>query len=369
MIPLAKPFITEDDREAVLEVLKSRFLSIGPKLFEFERVMAEYTGRKYAIAVNSGTSALHLSIKALGIGKGDEVITTPFSFIASSNCILYEGAKPVFVDVEEDTLNIDPEKIESAITERTKAILPVDVFGHPCDWDKILEIGQRYNLMIIEDSCEALGSEYKGKKCGSFGNISTFAFYPNKQITTGEGGVILTDDEDIHNLCKSLRNQGRGESGEWLIFDRLGYNYRLDEMSCALGISQMKKLGQILEMREKIAKYYDELLSNIEDIQLPKIKDYATRVSWFIYVIRVKNNRDEVIKLLNDKGIQCKPYFYPPIHLQRFYREVFGYREGSFPIAEKASKEVVAIPFYTTMTYNEADEVVQAIKEIIGSLK
>jgi perosamine synthetase len=364
VIPLAKPYITEDDKNAVLEVLNTRFLSLGPKLPEFERVMADYAGRRYAVAVNSGTSALHLAIKALGIGKGDEVITTPFSFIASANCILYEGAKPVFVDIEEDTFNIDPTKIESAITERTKAILPVDVFGYPCRWDEIISLANRYNLKIIEDSCEALGSEYKGRKCGSFGDISTFAFYPNKQITTGEGGIILTDEEEIYKLCKSWRNQGRGESDEWLTFDRLGYNYRIDELSCALGISQMKRIEEILRKREEVAGYYKELLGAVEEIQLPKELPYPGRVSFFVYVIRiVKGNRDEIMRRLNERGIQCKPYFYPPIHLQPFYRKLFGYKEGDFPVTEKISREALAIPFYTEMSFEEAKIVANAIKE------
>lgn len=365
MIPLAKPYITEEDKGAVLEVLETPFLSLGPKLPQFERIMAEYAGRKYAVAVNSGTSALHLAIKALGIGPGDEVITTPFSFIASANCILYEGAKPVFVDVEEDTLNIDPEKVERAITPRTKAILPVDIFGHPCRWDEILDLAERHNLRVIEDSCEALGSEYKGKKCGSFGDISTFAFYPNKQITTGEGGVILTDDEEIYKMCQSWRNQGRGESGAWLVHETLGYNYRLDEMSCALGISQMQKIGEILQMREKVAEYYGELLSGIKGVKIPYIAPYATRVSWFVYVIRIKGRRDEVMEHLNRKGIQCRPYFCPPLHLQPFYRQRFHYKEGDFPVAEQASREVLALPFFTTLSKKEIEEVVSAIKEVL----
>lgn len=361
MIPLAKPYITEDDKQAVLEVLNTPYLSLGPKLPEFEKIMAEYAGRKYAVAVNSGTSALHLAIKALGIGPGDEVITTPFSFIASANCILYEGAKPVFVDVEEDTLNINPEKIEEAITPDTKAILPVDVFGHPCRWEEILAIAEQHDLKVIEDSCEALGSEYKGRRCGSFGDASAFAFYPNKQITTGEGGVILTDQEEIHKLCWSLRNQGRGESDAWLLHERLGYNYRVDEMSCALGISQMRKIEEILRMREAVAEYYDTLLGEIEGVRIPHTAPYATRVSWFVYVVRV-GNRDKVMRSLEEKEIQCRPYFAPPIHLQPFYRERFGYKEGDFPVAERASEEALAIPFFTALSKKEMEEVAQALK-------
>jgi len=366
MLPLAKPYITEDDKQAVLEVLSTPYLSLGPKLPEFEELMANYAGRKYAVGVNSGTSALHLATKAVGIKPGDEVITTSFSFVSSANCILYEGAKPIFVDVEEDTLNIDPTKIVSVISEKTRAIIPVDVFGHPCHWEEILTIAEQYDLKVIEDSCEAFSSEYKERKCGSFGDISTFAFYPNKQITTGEGGVLLTDEEEIHKLCRSWRNQGRGDSDEWLSFDRLGYSYRLDEMSCALGISQMRRIEEILRKREEVVMYYQQLLGDVDAIQLPAVKGYANRVSWFVYVIRVRKDRDKLMEGLIARGIQCKPYFAPPIHLQPFYREMFGYKEGDFPIAERASKEVLAIPFYTEMTYDEAKMVADTIKELLA---
>jgi perosamine synthetase len=258
-ISLAKPDITEKEQKAVLEVLKTSSLSLGKKYLEFEKIMAKFAGVKYTVAVNSGTSGLHLIIRALGIGKGEEVITTPFSFIASSNCILFEGARPVFADIDEKTLNIDVKKIEEKITNKTKAILAVDVFSHPADWDELKKIAKKHKLFLIEDSAEALGSEYKGKKCGSFGDAGVFAFYPNKQITTGEGGMILTNNKKIADFCKSSANQGRKvEDDKWLEHVQLGYNYRLDEMSCALGIAQMKRIKEILRKRDKVASLYSE---------------------------------------------------------------------------------------------------------------
>ena len=254
-IPLSKPDITQSEKKAVLEVLNTSHLSLGKKHIEFQDKVADFVGSKYAVAVNSGTSGLHLIIRALGIGRGDEVITAPFSFIASSNAILYEGAKPVFIDIDKNTSNIDVSKIEEKITPKTKAILAVDVFSHPADWDALGKIAKKHNLFLIEDSAEALGSEYKGKKCGSFGDAAIFAFYPNKQITTGEGGMIITNNKNIADMCKSMANQGRKvENGKWLEHIRLGYNYRLDEMSCALGIAQIARIDEILKKRSQVAK-------------------------------------------------------------------------------------------------------------------
>ncbi|NLJ48369.1 MAG: DegT/DnrJ/EryC1/StrS family aminotransferase, partial [Candidatus Atribacteria bacterium] len=290
-IPLSRPDIDEKDIQSVVEVLKTPYLSIGPKLTEFENKIADYVGREFAIGVNSGTSALHLILKSLGIGERDEVITTPFSFIASANCILFERARPVFVDIEEETLNINPELIEQAITERTKGILPVDVFGHPCEWDEIMDIAQRNELYVIEDSCEALGSEYKGEKCGSFGVAAAFGFYPNKQITTGEGGMIVTNNEILANLCRSMRNQGRGEDMSWLNHKRLGYNFRMDEMSAALGLSQLEKIEQILDMRSQVAHQYLMRLREIDEVTIQFIRNDVV-MSWFVFVIRLKEGID-----------------------------------------------------------------------------
>ena len=369
-MPLSSPDIIEKDIEAVVNVMKTRFLSIGPKVVEFEKRIGEYMGTKYAVAVNSGTSALHLIIRGMGIGEGDVVITTPFSFIASSNCILFEGASPLFVDIEEDTLNLDADKVKEKLESlsgeelaRVKALLVVDAFGQPADWDRFEEIARKYNLRLIEDSAEALGAEYKGKKCGSFGEAGVFAFYPNKQITVGEGGILVTDDEVLAKLARSMRNQGRGESGEWLDHERLGYNYRMDEMSAALGCSQMERIEEILDKRARVAGMYGEKLGKVEEVQVSYIAPYVNRMSWFVYVIRLEReiDRDKVLKYLNKEGIQCKPYF-TPIHLQPFYRKMFGYKEGDFPITEDVTRRTIALPFFNNLKEEQIDYVVEKLK-------
>ena len=372
-IPLARPDITNLERKAVLEVLKTSYLSLGPKLKEFEEKIAKFVGVKYAVAVNSGTSALHLIIKALGIKDGDEIITTPFSFIASSNCILYERAKSVFVDIDEKTLNINPDKIEEKINKRTKAILAVDVFGQPADWDEILKIAKKYKLKVIEDSAEAIGSEYKGKKCGSFGDASILSFYPNKQITTGEGGMILTNIKRIAGLCRSMANQGRkSEDGKWLEHIQLGYNYRLNELSCALGVAQLNRINEILAKREKIADMYNEELKSFPEITIPYMAP-DVEMSWFVYVIRLskkylKIDRNKIIQKMAKKGIQCGIYF-QPIHLQPFYKKMFGYKSGDFPVAENISQRTIALPFYNNLKEREIDYVVKNLKAILAKLK
>ena len=374
-VPLSSPEIIEKDIETVVEVMKTRFLSIGPKVVEFEKRMSEYTGVKYAVAVNSGTSALHLIIRGLGIGEGDVVITTPFSFIASSNCILFEKGRPLFIDIEEQTLNLDPDKTDEQLgkmsqeeLDKVKAMIVVDAFGQPADWDRFTEIARRYNLLLIEDSAEALGSEYKGRKCGSFGEAGVFAFYPNKQITTGEGGILITDDAELARLARSMRSQGRGESGEWLDHERLGYNYRMDELSSALGCSQMERIEEILDKREKVAGMYGEKLAEVEEVKVPFIVPYVSRMSWFVYVIGLKKgiDRNKVIKYLNEEGVQCKPYF-TPIHLQPFYRKMFGYKEGDFPITEDVSGRTIALPFFNNLKEEQIDYVVEKLKEGIGN--
>jgi len=372
-IPLSKPWVTEEDIKAVEEVLRTPYLSLGPKLPEFEEMLASVANRKYAVAVNSGTSALHLIVSSLGIKDRDEVITTPFSFIASSNCILFERAKPVFVDIDPTTYNINPNLIEEKITEKTKAILAVDVFGQPADWDKLTEIAKKHNLFLIEDSAEAIGSEYKGKPAGSFGIAGVFAFYPNKQITTCEGGVIVTDDENIYKLSRSMRNQGRGEDESWLYHTRLGYNYRISDINCALGISQLNRLNKILEMRNAVAKMYSQKLSDVEEVITPYVSSDTTRMSWFVYVIRLvdkfsKFERDQIIEELDKRGIQTRNYF-EAIHLEPFYVEQFGFKEGDFPVTEFVSERTIALPFYTTMTEEEIDYVVSNLKEVIFEVK
>jgi len=372
-IPLSKPWITEGDIKAVEEVLRTPYLSLGPKLPEFEEMLASVANRKYAVAVNSGTSALHLIIRSLGIKDGDEVITTPFSFIASSNCILFERAKPVFVDINPKTYNINPDLIEEKITDKTKAILAVDVFGQPADWDKLTEIAKKYNLFLIEDSAEAIGSEYKGGPAGSFGIASVFAFYPNKQITTCEGGVIVADGENIYKLSRSMRNQGRGEDDTWLEHARLGYNYRISDINCALGISQLNRLNKIVEMRDAVAKMYSQKLSDVEEVIAPYVSPDTTKMSWFVYVIRLadkfsKFERDQIIEKLGKRDIQTRNYF-EAIHLEPFYVEQFGFKEGDFPVTEFVSERTIALPFYTTMTEEEIDYVVKNLKEVILEVK
>ncbi len=373
-VPLSSPDIVEKDIEAVVAVMKTRFLSIGPKVVEFEKRISEYAGVKYTVAVNSGTSALHLIIRGLGIKEGDKVLTTPFSFIASSNCILFERAEPLFVDIDEETLNLDPDKVEKKLKslkveelKRVKAMIVVDAFGQPADWDRFREIGKKYNLRLIEDSAEALGSEYKGRKCGSFGEAGVFAFYPNKQISTGEGGVVVTDNEELARLARSMRSQGRGESGEWLDHERLGYNYRMDELSAALGCSQLERIEEIIKKREKVAELYNQKLARIEEVQVPYLSSNTTRMSWFVYVIRLKRgiDRDRVIKFLREEGIECKPYF-TPIHLQPFYVDMFGYKRGDFPITEDVSSRTIALPFFNNLKEEQIDYVVEKVREGIN---
>jgi len=368
-IPLSKPDITEKETKAVLEVLKTPHLSLGENYLEFEEITAKFAGVKYAVTVNSGTSGLHLIIRALGIGEGDEVITTPFSFIASANCILFEKAKPVFVDINEKTFNIDVSKIEEKITEKTKAILAVDVFSQPADWDELKRIAKKHNLYLIEDSAEALGSEYKGKKCGSFGDAAIFAYYPNKQITTGEGGMVLTNNKKIFEACRSMANQGRKvKNGKWLEHMMLGYNYRLDEMSCALGVVQMKRINEILKKRKKVAELYNKKLKGVEGLEIPYIAK-GNNLSWFVYVVKLAENfsgkkRDKIIKEMAAKGMQCSNYF-QTIHLQPFYRNTLASKEGDFPVAEDISKRTIALPFFNDLSEKDIDFVAENLKNIV----
>lgn len=374
-VPLSSPDIVEKDIEAVVGVMKTRFLSIGPKVVEFEKRIGSFAGTKYAVAVNSGTSALHLIIRGMGIKEDDKVLTTPFSFIASANCILFEKAEPLFVDIDEKTLNLDPDKTDEQLRkmshetlDKVKAMIVVDAFGQPANWDRFKEIGKKYNLRLIEDSAEALGAEYKGERAGSLGEVGVFAFYPNKQITTGEGGILVTDNEELARVAWSMRSQGRGESGEWLDHERLGYNFRMDELSAALGCSQMERIEEILDKRAKVAGMYGEKLAKVEEVQVPFIADYINKMSWFVYVVRLdgKINRDKVIKYLNEEGVQCKPYF-TPIHLQPFYRKMFGFKEGDFPITEDVSSRTIALPFFNNLKEEQIDYVVEKLKEGIGN--
>lgn len=366
IVPLSSPDIGQRERDLINEVLAGSILSIGPKIEQFERMVAEYLGVKEAVAVNSGTSGLHLAVRALGIGEGDEVITTPFSFIASSNCLLFERARPVFVDIDPLTLNIDAEVIETKITPRTKAILPVHIFGRPADMEAILEIAGKHRLAVIEDACEAIGASYNGKMAGSESDAGVFAFYPNKQITTGEGGVISTNSIELAGLCRSMRNQGRSNEEKWLDHCRLGYNYRLDELSAALGVAQMERIDEILAKREAVARAYNARLKRLEGIATPPAEP-GIRISWFVYVIRLNTgiNRDRVMAYLQENGVDCRPYF-QPIHLQPFYREMFGYQQGDFPNTEQAASSTLALPFFNNLTEQQIDYVVGVLAEAIG---
>ncbi len=366
-VHLSRPDINEDDIKAVVEVLKTPNLSLGPKIPEFEEKLAKYIGRKYGIAVNSGTSGLFLCLKALGIGKGDEVITTPFTFIATTNSILMVDAKPVFVDIDPVSLNIDPKKIEAKITSKTKAIMPVAVFGSPVGLDAVWKIAQKHKLPVIEDSCEALGSEINGKKVGNFGTLSNFAFYPNKQMTTGEGGMILTDDEKLADICRSLRNQGRGKGGGWLAHERMGYNFRMCDINAALGISQLGKIEQFVQKRQRVADWYWEILVGEDRIIVPKSPDKC-RMSWFVFVIRLKepyvSKRNAILTAMLTEGIQVSNYF-PPVTLQPFMVEKFGCKDGDFPISDGVCKCTIALPFHNNLTKDEAALVCKTLKKCI----
>jgi len=399
-IPMSSPDLTAADIEAVSQVLQTPYLSLGPRIAEFEERFAAYVGARHAIAVSSGTAGLHLCVIAAGVGEGDLVITTPFSFVASANVILYERAIPVFVDIDPKTLNIDPALVAEAVealtndqrpttndrwlpptlrrssfvVRRPKAILPVHAFGQPADMDPILDVAQKYNLAVIEDACEALGAEYKGRRIGTqhetrnTKHATVFAFYPNKQITTGEGGMIVTDNDHWANLFRSLRNQGRDVHDAWLNHTRLGYNYRLDEMSAALGLAQLGRIEELLAKRERVAQMYNERLREVEGVTIPYIAPETTRMSWFVYVIRLapEIDRHAVMAALKERGIPSRPYF-TPIHLQPFYRERFGYREGDLPVTEAVARSVLALPFSGVMTEEQVEYVCENLVDVLES--
>ncbi len=369
-LPMSMPDITSEEIQAVVRVLQSRNLSIGSRTVEFERLIADVAQAKHAVAVTNGTSALHLCMVASNIGPGDEVITSPFSFIASANCILFEKGTPVFADIDPVTLNMDPAKIEAAITPRTKAIVAVHVFGQPADIDPIMAIAARHNLLVIEDACEAIGAAYKGRRVGAIGEAGTFAFYPNKQMTTGEGAALVTNDDDWANLFRSLRNQGRDKFDGWLNHSRLGYNYRMSELNAAVGVVQLKRLDEILKKRNDVADAYAKALVSIEEARPLDITPTTTRMSWFVYVVRLQEGiaRDRVITLMEKLGVPSRPYF-APIHLQPFYRQRFGFQPGMFPESERAGESIVALPFHTNMKVEEIDVVCKALKDVIVEIK
>jgi perosamine synthetase len=362
-IPMSAPDITQAEVEAVKEVLCTPHLSLGPRVTQFEEAFAAYVGAKYAVAVNSGTSGLHLAVIAAGIGEGDEVITPSFSFIASANCVLYERATPVFVDIDPLTGNMDPALVEAAISQRTKAIIVVHAFGQPADIDPILAIARKHHLVVIEDACEAIGAQYKGRQVGTLADAAVFAFYPNKQMTTGEGGMIVTDNAEWAVLFRSLRNQGRDVFNAWLNHTRLGYNYRMDEMSAALGLAQLRRIDELLARRDAVAALYNDQLAAIPGVDRPYIAETTTRMSWFVYVIRLLNGptRDYLMAYLQERSIPSRPYF-TPIHLQPFYQQTFGWRRGDLVCSEMAGETCLAIPFSGVMQREEIDYVCEHLR-------
>ncbi|HVB85821.1 MAG TPA: DegT/DnrJ/EryC1/StrS family aminotransferase [Candidatus Dormibacteraeota bacterium] len=388
-IPLSEPDIGEREIDAVIRILRSGRLSLGPAVEEFESRFAAYAGTRYAVATSSGTAALHLCVKALGIGAGDEAITSSFSFVASANCLLYENARPVFADIDSLSLNLDPVAVREIIqrdyfrdahTKRLvnrssgralKAILPVHIFGLPCDMEPILTTAREYGLHVIEDACEALGAEHRGRRVGGFGDAAVFAFYPNKQITSGEGGMIVTDNAHIENLCRSLRNQGRANDGGWLLHTHLGYNYRLSELHCALGLAQLDRIDEFLARRNRVAQLYSEALAHLPQFDLPREFPDGKR-SWFTYVIQLRgryaaSRRNSLMSGLHARGIDCRPYF-PAIHRQPYFHKIESIPEGALPHTESAAERCLALPFFPSMTDEQVDEVCTAIREVLHEL-
>ncbi len=365
-IPLSGPLIDERDEALVLEVLRSGWLSLGPMGPRFEQAFADFVGSPYAAGVSSGTAGLHLCMRLAGVEAGDEVITSSYSFAASANCAMYEGAIPVFADIDARTLNMDPDAVEAAVTERTKAIVAVDIFGYPCELDPLLEICERHGLAFVQDACEALGAEYKGRRLGSHGHPAVFAFYPNKQMTTGEGGAVTTGSEEQHALLLSLRNQGRGDSGAWLHHVRFGFNYRLDDLSAALGLGQVEKLDRLLSARAEVAERYNTLLADV-DVETPLADDDDHKRSWFVYVVKLpaELDRDRVIAELARAGVASAPYL-PSIHLQPYMRERFGFAEGLCPVSEDASRRTLALPFFPQLEAEDQEWVADTLRAAIS---
>jgi perosamine synthetase len=367
-IELARPEIGEREEELVLEVLRSGRLSLGPMGERFEREFAAWLGVEDAVAVSSGTTALHLGVRALGWGEGDEVLTSPFSFVASANCLLYEGARPVFCDVDPETLNLDLGAAAGAVSESTKGILPVHIFGYPAAMPELEALAASRGLDILEDACEALGAvDAEGRAAGARGNLATFAFYANKQMTTGEGGMIVSRDADEAARLRSERNQGRAVDMGWLDHDRLGFNYRLSDLAAALGVAQVEKLTAMLERRARVAALYEQGLAGIEALQTPIAGRGAERRSWFVYVVGLPEgaDRDATIARLAERGIASKAYL-PCIHLFPQYREL-GYREGQFPVAEAASARSLALPFHTALSEAQVERVCGELATAIRS--
>ena len=387
-VSLSSPDLTDAERQAVLDVLHTPILSMGPEHLAFEAAIAEYAGAKHAIAVNSGTAGLHLCVRAADIQPGDLVLTTPFSFMASTNVILFERAIPVFVDADPQTGNMDVVQLAQAAKDLTaggpaadrwlprkgaadhgplKAIIPVDVFGQPADMDAVMAVARQYGLAVIEDSCEALGAEYKDRKAGMLGDMGVFAFYPNKQITAAEGGMIVTDDDQAADMMRALRNQGRAPGDTWLQHSYLGYNYRLDELSAALGLVQMRRVEELLAKRAQVAEWYHERLTGEPKLELPEVIPSTTLMSWFVYVIRLAEgiDRDAFIHRMAEEGIPARPYF-APIHLQLYMMDMFGYTEGCYPVTEDLGNRGIAIPFSSVLAEDEVEIVCEVVKKLLA---
>jgi perosamine synthetase len=366
-IPVARPLIGAREEELVLDVLRSRHLSLGPMLPAFEQSFGAAVGAEHVSAVSSGTAGLHLALRASGVQPGDEVVTTPFSFVASANSVLYEDARPVFCDIDPRTLNIDPRAAAAAVTERTTGLLPVHIFGYPAAMAELELLASRSGLWIVEDACEALGAVHAdGKAVGARGNLAVFAFYPNKQMTTGEGGVVVSPDAAAKQRIDSERNQGRAPNMDWLDHDRLGFNYRLSDIACALGVAQLERLDAMLAARARIAGLYNAALADIEGVELPCPDADGDRRSWFVYVVQLPHgiDRDDTIRALRARGIDSKPYL-PAIHLMSFYRERFGHRERQFPVCEDVAARSLALPFFPELTDGQVERVVTALAEVV----
>lgn len=366
-IAMSAPDVSEEDADLVASVVRSGVLALGPYADELEARCAQVAGVRHAVAVSSGTAALHLIVRSLGLGPGDEVLVPSFTFAASANAILFEGARPVFVDIESDTYNLDPEDADRRVGPRTKAIMAVDVFGHPAEWDALDELATRHGLRLIDDSCEAIGARYRDRSIGSFGDAAAFAFYPNKQMTTGEGGVIVTDDDETARLSRSLRNQGRGEMGMWLEHERLGFNYRLDEMSAALGVSQIARLETFLGKRERVAALYKERLAGFDQVRPPVVRPHV-RMSWFVYVITLAGGieRDVVMSKMEAEGVPTRAYF-SPLHRQPYIRERFEVPDEDLPVTASICDRTIALPFHNDLPVEHVERVVDALSRAVAS--
>jgi perosamine synthetase len=363
VIPLAQPILGPEEEAAVIEVLRSGQLSLGPRVPAFEQAFAAWLGAAHACAVSSGTAGLHLGLRAVGVSEGDEVVTSPFSFVASANSVLFEHARPVFADIDARTLNLDPDAAAAAVTERTTALLPVHIFGYPAD----LPAFERMGLPIVEDACEALGAVHAdGVRVGARGHPAAFGFYANKQLTTGEGGMVTVGDAAFKERIDSERNQGRAPDMGWLDHDRLGFNYRLTDIACAIGSVQLARLDGMLVDRARVAAWYRAALAGVEGLGLPCEDADRERRGWFVFVVQVPRgrDRDDVVHALRARGVQSKPYL-PAIHLMSFYRERFGHREGEFPVCEDVAARSVALPFFPAMTEGQVERVAAAMAEAV----